>query len=100
MFRIDGIWNTEVFPIDLGFGLWKSDISNIRESEIGGIPNRRESDYGSWVDVGSCQMLDWGTGSTGVGCSRGSGLNQRLSGFIGVRTVASAHVLRLPTNSV
>jgi len=49
-----------------------------------------------------CYMLNagGGTGSTRVGCSQGSGLNQRFSGVIGVRTVASAHVLHLPTNSV
>ena len=52
---IGRIQNTEVFPIDLGFGLWKSDISNIWESEIRGIPNRRESDYRSQMDVGSDQ---------------------------------------------
>src|SRR5882724_13615878 len=35
--------------------------------------------------VALCQILDWGQG-TGVGCSRGSGLNRRFSGFVGVRT--------------
>jgi len=46
---MDGIRNTEVFPIDLGIRLWKLDISNIQESEIRGIPNRWESDYRSQI---------------------------------------------------
>jgi len=41
---MDGIQNIEVFPIDSEFRLWKLAISNIWES-----------DYRSWMDVGSDQ---------------------------------------------
>ena len=48
-------WNSEYggFPIDPGFGLRKSDISNVEISEIKGIPS-----VGNWItemDVGSDQ---------------------------------------------
>jgi len=41
--------DSRVIPIDMGIGLWKSDISNIWESEIRGFPSilgvrLRESD--------------------------------------------------------
>ena len=53
--QIDGIWNTEVFPIDLEFGLQNLNISDIWKSGVRGIPSGRELDYGSRMDVGSDQ---------------------------------------------
>jgi len=46
---IDRIWNTEVFPIDLDFGIWKLIISGIWKSRVRGIPSGWELDYRSWM---------------------------------------------------
>src|SRR5882724_8080533 len=52
---IDGFRNTEVFPIDLKFGVMRAEYFRYMEIESQGIPSERESDYGSRMDVRSDQ---------------------------------------------